>query len=93
MMKNLIITLALICATPASAACYADYKAKKGNPLQLHYGVIQVPDNACNVGAAGGYIAGRIASQGWELLTVLSVFDDSGLSQRRAEAGQFFLRF
>jgi hypothetical protein len=43
---------------PAAAACYADYRAQKTNPLDLHYGVIQLPDDACSVGAAAPVIAG-----------------------------------
>ncbi len=93
MMKNLIITLALLGATPASAACYADYKAKKDNPLQLHYGVIELPDGSCDAGAAAGYISGRLGGEGWQLLNVISVFDDTGLAERQGEAGQYFLRY
>ncbi|WP_102110251.1 hypothetical protein [Oceaniglobus roseus] len=80
-------------ATWAEAACYADYKAKRDNPLRLHYGVIQLPEAACSKQAAAGVIARRIGADGWQLLTVVSVFDDSGLQQRKASAGQFFLRY
>lgn len=93
MMKKLTLILALLCATPASAACYADYKAKQENPLRLHYGVAALPDNACNAGAASQLLAQRLGGGGWQLLNVVSVFDDSGLNSRRAEAGQYFLRF
>ena len=97
-MKNRYIYIAaLLLATSAStaqAACYADYKAKKDNPLQLHYGVIQVPDAVCSRGrSAASVIAPRLAKQGWTLLNVLSVFDDNGLERRRASAGRYFLRF
>ncbi|MEM9755243.1 MAG: hypothetical protein AAF914_04580 [Pseudomonadota bacterium] len=84
--------LALI-ATGADAACFADYKAKMDNPLRLHYGVIQVPDSACSTAAAYDVIASRVAAGGWELLEVMSVFDESGLDARRADAGQFYLAF
>ncbi|AHM03286.1 hypothetical protein roselon_00876 [Roseibacterium elongatum DSM 19469] len=80
-------------AAPLQAACYADYRANMDNPLRLHYGVIQVPDNACTVTAAAPVIAGRIASGGWTLLQVISVFDDSGLASRRADAGEYYLRY
>ncbi len=94
-------TLAVLClalgmaqAAPASAGCYADYKAKKGNPLQLHYGVIQLPDNACaSPAAARGAISAKIAKGGWTLLTVLSIFGPEGLAQRKASAGAYYLRF
>lgn len=88
-----LAALALLAALPAQAACYADYKAKKDNPLRLHYGVAQVPDNACNRQAAARVIAGRIARDGWQLLNVVSVFDQSGLDSRRQSAGAFFLRY
>ncbi len=96
-MSQRILTLALVAfaalASQASAACYADYKAKRDAPLQLHYGVIQIRDSACDPNAASGEIQARIAGDGWQLLTVVSVFDDSGLDQRRDSAGQFFLRY
>ena len=91
-------TLALTCtfliaAGPALAECYADYRAKMDNPLRLHYGVIELPADACSVGAAAPVIASRIAEGGWDLLQVVSVFDESGLATRRADAGDYFLRF
>ncbi len=93
MMKQLLLTLALIgFASTANAACYADYKAKMDNPLRLHYGVIELPDSACSVGAAASNIARRLTG-GWELLEVMSVFDESGLESRRNRAGQYYLRY
>ncbi len=79
-------------ATPASAACYADYKAKQDDPLQLHYGVIELPDAACDPQSAADQLRARLGD-GWQLLQVMSVFDDAGLEQRKASAGQFFLRY
>jgi hypothetical protein len=93
MMKKLFLILALLSASPASAACYADYKAKQDNPLRLHYGVIELPDSACTVAAARGQIAARLRADGWKLLNVVSVFDESGLAERRASAGPFYLRY
>ncbi|WP_298853604.1 hypothetical protein [uncultured Ruegeria sp.] len=76
----------------ASAAdCYADYKAKKDNPLRLHYGVIQVSN--CDKGQAQQEIAQRLSASGWTLLEVQSVFGPEGLDQRKGNAGQFYLRF
>ena len=90
---SLIATALLLASGPATAACFADYKAKMDNPLRLHYGVIEIPDAACSVGAAFGVIAPRVARGGWELLEVMSVFDESGLDARRADAGQYYLAF
>ncbi|MDF1855020.1 hypothetical protein [Pseudooceanicola sp.] len=95
-MKNLaplLLAAALSLATPlaAQAACYADYKARRDSPLKLHYGVMQV--SSCSSGAAKSEVAARLAQNGWTLLNVLSVFDDTGLEQRKANAGQYYLRF
>lgn len=83
----------LLLANTAHAECYADYKAKRDDPLRLHYGVIAVPDNACSVAAAAGAIAPRLAQQGWTLLNVLSTFGPEGLDERKASAGAYFLSF
>lgn len=94
MLRTLVVALlALALAGPASAECYADYKAKKDNPLQLHYGVAQVSDGNCNKGGAQGELAPRLAAAGWTLLNVLSTFGPEGLGERKASAGDFFLRY
>lgn len=86
-------TLVLFSA-PVHAACYADYKAKRENPLNLHYGVIKIDSNPCAMSdRVRSIVASRVGAAGWELLQVQSVFDDSGLERRRKDAGQFFLRF
>jgi hypothetical protein len=85
---------ALTVAGAAQAQCYADYKAKRGQPMQLHYGVIALPQSACgNTGAAAAQIAPRLAADGWELLSVVSVFGQEGLASRQGNAGAFFLRY
>lgn len=93
-MYHLIRALLLTCLLPAAAAaeCYADYKAKQDAPLRLHYGVMQI-SGACNPGSAAAQVEPRLAAQGWTLLTILSVFDEGGLAARKADAGQYFLRF
>lgn len=90
---SIIALAALLCsASAAQAACYADYKAKRDKPLRLHYGVVQI-NGDCSKGAARREIAGRIGSDGWQLLNVMSVFDESGLNKRKKDAGPFFLRY
>lgn len=76
----------------ASAACFADYKAKQDNPLRLHYGVVELR-GPCSANAAAQEIAPRIARDGWQLLNVVSVFDETGLNERQQSAGQYFLRY
>lgn len=90
----LTLILAMGVALPASAECYADYKAKQDDPLRLHYGVAQVSDAACgDAGAAENELAPRLAADGWTLLNVLSTFGPEGLDERKASAGAYFLRY
>lgn len=92
---SFVAVLMLVLGGPASAECYADYKAKQDDPLRLHYGVAQVSDGACagGPGAAEGELSPRLASGGWTLLNVLSVFGPDGLGERKSSAGEYFLRF
>jgi len=82
----------LLSATAAHADCYADYKAKRDNPLNLHYGVAQI-SGACTRANARVQVEPRIAVDGWELLNIVSVFDASGLDERSDSAGAYFLRY
>ena len=95
MLRAPMLALALaVLATPAAAQCFADYKASRAPPLQLHYGVMEVPRAACgDRGAIAAELARRLAPQGWRLLRVVSVFGPEGLAQRQGDAGPFFLRF
>ncbi|TQV66690.1 hypothetical protein FIL88_13150 [Aliiroseovarius halocynthiae] len=94
-MKHTALTLLLmLMASTAQAACYADYKAKRDDPLKLHYGVIELSDDACDDHeTAHRQISDRLAGNGWSLLKVQSIFDDTGLEERKESAGKFFLRF
>lgn len=87
------VAVGLALASPAGAACYADYKAKQDRPLRLHYGVAQVSDGNCSRRGAAGELARRLASNGWTLLNVLSTFGPEGLDERKASAGAYFLRY
>ncbi len=74
-MKQIIIvalTMAMT-ASQASAACVAEYKAKRDNPLCLDYGTVMVPDSTCTIAAATPIVAAELAQRGWTLLSVLSV--------------------
>ena len=86
--------LALASLTGASeAACYADYKAKRDNPLRLSYGVAEISDGACSKRAARAELEPRLAADGWTLLKILSTFGPEGLDERKASAGDYFLRY
>ena len=88
-----ILAVAITAATSASAECYADYKAKKDDPLRLHYGVAQVSDGSCDRASASSELAPRLADAGWTLLNVMSTFGPEGLDERKASAGDNFLRY
>ncbi|WP_170329529.1 hypothetical protein [Ruegeria arenilitoris] len=95
-MKQILSSLVLLAlislgSTAAAADCYVDYKAKKDNPLRLHYGVMQVP--ACDKGRAKKEVANRLKGSGWTLLNVISVFGSEGLDKRKGNAGKFYLRY
>lgn len=98
-MKNLFsyglaAMLALTLSGPAAAACFADYKAKRDNPLRLHYGVVKLPDAVClDHELAEQEVADLIAAGHWKLLKVLKVFRTKGLDKRKDRAGKYFLRF
>lgn len=97
-MIHRILTLAvlavLFASGPLHAACYADYKAKRDNPLRLHYGVIRLDAQTCSLSdAVTREVGQRLSQGGWELLGVQSVFEDDGLAKRERDAGEFFLRF
>lgn len=79
-------------ASSAHAECYADYKAKQDDPLRLHYGVTQVTGD-CTIDNATLETKTKLEGTPWTLLTVLDVFDETGLEQRKESAGEFFLRF
>ncbi|HEY9019804.1 MAG: hypothetical protein QUV10_01890 [Paracoccaceae bacterium] len=93
-MRPLLVTAMLLClaSTASAAECFADYKAKRDNPLRLHYGVVQVA-GPCNAADARAEIAARLERNGWTLLNVVSLFDRSGLEERQRSAGQYYLRF
>lgn len=90
------MSLSLPQSVAAQSHCYVDYKAKRsdGGTLQLHYGVMKLNRGACsNESRRSGVVSQRIAAGGWSLLTVMSTFDESGLQQRRGNAGQYFFKY
>ncbi len=90
----LVSALVALMALPAHAECYVDYKAKRDDPHGLAYGVSQVSDAVCDKpNQAKAELAPRLAVDGWTLLKILSSFGPEGLDERRANAGDFFLRY
>lgn len=83
-----------LAALPAMAQCFADYRAQRTGPVQFHYGVVELPQAACgDAAAAARHLAPRLQADGWTLVDILSTFGPEGLDQRRARAGNFFLRY
>ena len=97
-MKNaIIITVFLVAGfftTAAQAACFVDYKAKRGQDgLELHYGVMAIQGMCEDALVVEAEVQSRIAPDGWQLLRVMSSFDENGLKDKEADAGEFFLRY
>lgn len=91
--RCLFAVLLLASAAPASAECYADYKAKQDNPLRLQYGVAQIAGDPCSKATAKAELAPKLGADGWTLLNVLSTFGPEGLAERKASAGEYYLRY
>ena len=90
----MLVALLAAMALPASAECYVDYKAKQDDPLRFAYGVSQVSDPACSKPKrAKDELTPRLAADGWTLLKILSSFGPEGLNERKASAGDFYLRY
>jgi hypothetical protein len=93
MKRTIPLTLALAFLTStAQAACYADYKAKRDDPLRLHYGVAEII-GACNVEGATVEINARLVADDWQLLSIEGIFDEAGLEERQDSAGDYYLRY
>jgi hypothetical protein len=93
-MKHTFLSLliATLWAGTASADCYAEYKAKRDDPLRLHYGVAAI-DGDCSKSNAADQLRQRLSADDWKLLNVVGVFEDAGLEERKESAGEFFLRY
>ena len=91
--KYTCTTLAALCiSTGAHAACYIDYKAKKlGDGLRLHYGVMQLSDAECS--SPKRSVNARLSSNGWTLLRMIGTVAPTDLSNKKADAGEFYLRY
>lgn len=93
MTRILILTAALVALSgTAQAACFADYKAKRDDPLRLHYGVAEI-DGDCTVDTATQELTERLAQADWQLLSVEGVFGEAGLEEREESAGENYLRY
>ncbi len=93
-MRYVLLTLTLcFAAGTAQAACFAHYKAKQDDPLQLHFGIMQIDDAACAPGPASAAVNARLAPNGWTLLNIVKTSQDTPTQQEQSNAGAYFLRF
>lgn len=94
-MRLCFVLLCLALAPAAAQAdCYADYKAKQDDPLRLHYGVMQIPDDYCTMPELlPELMSRRLDAAGWTLLSVLSMTGTFPSPEQEANAGPYFLRF
>ena len=74
-MKQILLISALglaVSTVAAQAACNAEYKAKRDNPLELHYNVATIKE-PCTKASARAQLEGRLAGQGIKLLKIMTV--------------------
>ena len=93
LMKYIILIYAIFMVTAANSACYASYKAKRDDPLKLHYGVMQLPDQQCTMEAAAKAAGLRLLPHGWILLNLLRVSLKTPTPTEKENAGENFLRY
>ena len=98
LMKTYLFALGMtillaVMANSAFGACYAGYKAKQDDPLKLHYGVAEVPDDSCTRDSAEKALRDRLKNAGWTLLKIVATFDETELPEKKAAAGDYFLRY
>ncbi|HBM59643.1 hypothetical protein ACFSDD_01550 [Salipiger marinus] len=96
-MKPMACALFLLTVLPASAAqaaCFVEYKAKQDNPLRLHYGISTLPGAACPpANAAAAQMEIRLDRNGWTLLNVVHLSAEEPSAEKKANAGDFYLRY
>ncbi|WP_299923032.1 hypothetical protein [uncultured Pelagimonas sp.] len=87
----LLIALAL--PTGAMADCFVEYKAKKDNPLRLHYGILSLQGSCPSAGQAAGLASRRVSAGGWTLLNVVGLSQNPPSGAKKANAGEYYLRY
>lgn len=92
--KTFLIGTIIGLASTANAACFAEYKAKRDNPLRLHYGIAQISSGGCPAAAtAQSQLQSRLANGGWVLLQLQSLSTATPTAQMKGDAGEFYLRY
>ncbi|MCB1387756.1 MAG: hypothetical protein KDK12_01150 [Rhodobacteraceae bacterium] len=92
--KPILAFAALVAlAAPAHAACYAEYRASRQNPVQLAYGVAQIPGGSCSAQAASQYLQSRLSRSGWTLQNVLSTVTSNSAPANSGYTGGHYLAY
>ncbi|EPX87090.1 hypothetical protein [Salipiger mucosus] len=93
-LRTLAVALALALPAAADAACYVEYKAKQDGPLRLHYGIALLHSATCpSRDSAAAQLVQRLDRNGWTLLTVIAVSTGEPSGKKKANAGDYYLRF
>lgn len=93
-MRYILLSITAIwVAGAAQADCFAHYKAKQDNPLNLHYGIVQLPGTCPAQANAQAQVSQRLQTHGWTLLTVVSLSETQPSQGQIDNAGQYYLRF
>lgn len=86
------VGLAIIPAA-ARADCFAAYKAKQDDPLRLHFGVLKLDGDCPAPDAAAAAARARLDAVGWILLDVVGLSETEPGDDRKADAGEYYLRY
>jgi hypothetical protein len=94
-LKLPILTLAamVMLAVPAHAACFAEYRASRQNPVQLAYGVAQIPGGNCSAQAAAQYLQSRLSRSGWTLQNIVSTVSRNSAPANSGYTGGHYLSY
>lgn len=94
-MKRIVLPLfvALVLPAAARADCFVEYKAKQDSPLRLHYGISRLPGDCPGSGAAAEQLSAALARDGWTLLNVVGLSTKEPGDSKRANAGEYYLRY
>ncbi|MBO9464327.1 hypothetical protein J7443_03720 [Tropicibacter sp. R15_0] len=89
----LLVAITLALPAAAQADCFVEYKAKKDSPLRLHYGILSLDGSCPSASAAAQSASRRVASGGWTLLNVVGLSENTPSGAKRANAGEYYLRY
>ena len=94
-LKHLILAAAatVAMAMPASAACYAEYRAQQQSPVQLAFGVAEIRSGSCDAQSAAAYLRSALARSGWTLSNIVSTVSTNSAPGNSGYTNGHYLRF